>query len=127
MKKVILETSAFLTLLNNEQGKDIIEPLLSNSIMSSLSVAEIVTSLSQLLIPSPQIHKILFLINEVISFDKQASIAASLLNQKYPELTLTERATLILAKELQLPLYTAKTSWNLLDLTELNIEIIIIR
>jgi PIN domain nuclease of toxin-antitoxin system len=45
MNKVILNTSAFLALLNNEIGKDIVEPLLPHSIMSSVNIAEVVSEL----------------------------------------------------------------------------------
>ena len=50
MNKVILDTSAFLALLNNENGKDIIEPLLPYSIMSSVNISEVVREASPILI-----------------------------------------------------------------------------
>ena len=42
MNKVILDASAFLALINNEDGKDIVEPLLPYSIMSSVNISEVV-------------------------------------------------------------------------------------
>jgi len=77
MNKVILDASAFLALINNEDGKDIVEPLLPYSIMSSVNISEVVGELhSKLSIPLNQIHKILYLISEIHPFDKELATAS---------------------------------------------------
>ena len=64
MNKVVLDSSAFLALVNNEIGKDIFEPLLPNSVMSSVNISEVVSELhSKLSLPLIQIQKILYLIS----------------------------------------------------------------
>ncbi|WP_230204212.1 hypothetical protein [Rickettsiales endosymbiont of Trichoplax sp. H2] len=60
MNKVILDASAFLALVNNEAGKDVVEPLLPYSIMSSVNISEVVSELnSKLSLPIEHIQKIL--------------------------------------------------------------------
>ena len=119
----IIDSSAFLAFLNEESGKEIIEPLISSSIMSSLAVAEVTAKLAALSIPENQIHRILMLIKEVRHFDKQAAVQAGLLAAKAPNLTLADLASLTLAKLLNLPLYTANQ--NLVQVQD--IEVIYIK
>jgi len=81
MNKIILDTSAFLALLNNENGKDVVEPLLPCSIMSSINISEVVSELnSKLSLPINQIQKILYLVSEIYPFDKNLAIQSGLLN-----------------------------------------------
>ena len=118
MNKVILDTSAFLALLNNEIGKDIVEPLLPYSIMSSVNISEVVSELhSKLSLPTHQIQKILYLISEIYPLNKELAIASGLLKQSYShlDLSLGDRACLALASHLNLPVYTADTTWSQLD------------
>jgi PIN domain nuclease of toxin-antitoxin system len=123
MNKVILDTSAFLALLNNENGKDVVEPLLPCSIMSSINISEVVSELnSKLSLPVNQIQKILYLVYEIYPFDKNLAIQSGLLKQSYSHLGLSlgDRACLALASHLNLPLYTANKAWSELD-TDLTI------
>ena len=118
MNKVILDASAFLALINNEDGKDIVEPLLPYAIMSSVNISEVVGELhSKLSIPLNQIHKILYLISEIHPFDKELATASGLLKQSCSHLGLSlgDRACLSLASHLNLPVYTADKSWSKLD------------
>ena len=118
MNKVILDASAFLALINNEDGKDIVEPLLPYSIMSSVNISEVVSELnSKLSLPVNQIQKILYLVSEIYPFNKELAIASGLLKQSYShlDLSLGDRACLALASHLNLLVYTADTTWSQLD------------
>lgn len=118
MNKVILDSSAFLALINNETGKDVVEPLLHHAIMSSVNVSEVVSELNtKLSIPESQIQKILSLINEIYPFDKPLAVSTGLLKQNHLHLGLSlgDRACLALASHLSLPVYTANKIWSKLD------------
>lgn len=118
MNKVVLDSSAFLALVNNEIGKDVVEPLLPNSIMSSVNVSEVVSELNtKLLLPLSQIQKILYLISKIRHFDKELAIQSGLLKQSCSHLGLSlgDRACLALASHLNLPVYTADKAWSKLD------------
>lgn len=115
MNKVILDASAFLALVNNEAGKDVVEPLLPYSIMSSVNISEVVSELnSKLSLPIEHIQKILCLIPEVYQFDKNLAIQVGLLKKSVTHLGLSlgDRACLTLAVHLTLPLYTADKAWS---------------
>ena len=115
MNKVILDASAFLALVNNEAGKDVVEPLLPYSIMSSVNISEVVSELnSKLSLPIEHIQKILCLIPEVYQFDKNLAIQAGLLKKSVTHLGLSlgDRACLTLADHLTLPVYTADKAWS---------------
>lgn len=119
MNKVILDSSAFLALVNNETGKNIVEPLLHDAIMSSVNISEVVSELNtKLSIPEPQIQKILSLINEIYPFDKNLAVTAGLLKQSHLHLGLSlgDRACLALASHLSLPVYTADKIWSKIDI-----------
>ena len=118
MNKVVLDSSAFLALVNNEIGKDIVEPLLPNSVMSSVNISEVVSELhSKLSLPLIQIQKILYLISEIHPFDKELAIQSGFLKQSCSHLGLSlgDRACLALASHLSLPIYTADKIWSKLD------------
>ena len=115
MNKVILDASAFLALVNNEAGKDVVEPLLPYSIMSSVNISEVVSELnSKLSLPIEHIQKILCLIPEVYQFDKNLAIQVGLLKKSVTHLGLSlgDRACLALADHLTLPVYTADKAWS---------------
>jgi PIN domain nuclease of toxin-antitoxin system len=115
MNKVILDASAFLALVNNETGKDVVEPLLPYSIMSSVNISEVVSELnSKLSLPIEHIQKILCLIPEVYQFDKNLAIQAGLLKRSVSHLGLSlgDRVCLALADHLTLTVYTADKAWS---------------
>lgn len=125
MKKVIFDTSAFLALINNEDGKDIIEPLLANSVMLSVNVSEVVSELiTKLHLSQKHIDQALLLIGEIKEFDKDLAVQTGFLKEKYNELSFGERSCIALAQNLNLPLYTCNKHLNNWDF---GIEIIQIR
>ncbi len=59
MRDYVLDASALLALLNAEKGAEIVQGLLSKSIVSTVNLAEVVTRLSIAGIPEGQIREIL--------------------------------------------------------------------
>ena len=127
MTKVVLDASAFLTLIRNDEGAEKVEKALPTSVMSTVSLATIITELnSNIGIPEEQVAPIIALIPKVIEFTKeQAWIAALMYNitEQYG-IPLEDRAALSLAKQLELPIMTAAIHWEEL---KIDIEMIHIR
>lgn len=127
-KNIVLDASALLALLNNEEGALAVEAVLPNSIISAVNAAEVMTELHfKLNLPIEQAQEmIITLVNKIIPFDlKLAAEAAKLRKEtKFLGLSLGDRACLALSKELCLPIYTADKAWAKLQFPY---EIILIR
>ena len=127
MSDVILDASAFLALINKEQGYEIVQNVINNSIMSAVNAAEVIAELHcKLNILIKDAEKIVTSLTKVEDFNyKQAVMAASLKKQTMQfGLSLGDRVCLTLGIELGLPVYTANKIWGNLDL---NAKIIVIR
>jgi PIN domain nuclease of toxin-antitoxin system len=80
VSEVVLDASALLALLNAENGAQQIQELLSQGVISSVNLAEVVTRLSELGMPEREIQESLSLLGlEIISFDEEQAFQAGLL------------------------------------------------
>jgi PIN domain nuclease of toxin-antitoxin system len=124
---IILDASALLALIQEEQGAEIIKPLLKFSVMSTVNIAESLTALQRFGI-SPQ--KSLTLISDIITlivpFDlEQAGYVAELQSHvQHKGLSLGDRACIALGIKLQIPIYTADRVWTQLQLNNADIKLI---
>jgi PIN domain nuclease of toxin-antitoxin system len=123
----VIDTSVILALWNREPGWERAEEEINGSVASSLIHAEFVTYLAL-----RGVHE-LGIINvwtglqiAVQVFDETQSLAAGLLSPltKPFGLSLADRACLVLARQLGVPVVTADRAWKKLDL---GIEIRVIR
>jgi PIN domain nuclease of toxin-antitoxin system len=130
MSKVVLDTSALLALINNETGKDRVIAILPSSIMSSVNVAEAASILmARFNTPKEVVQSIIQkLIENIVSFTSEQAYIAGELNiinmEKKLNLSLGDRACLALAKDLQIPVYTADKPWKELKLDNIDIKFI---
>lgn len=127
MSKYVLDASAILALLNAEEGSQLVENFLPESIISAINLAEVVTRLSVLRMPEGEIRTVLNLLGlEIIPFDEGQAFAAGLLSSYTRPfgLSLGDRACLALARINQATAITADRVWKNL---ELGIEITLIR
>jgi PIN domain nuclease of toxin-antitoxin system len=125
--KVILDASALLALIQNENGADIVRPLLNGAVMSSINVAEVMTALQRVDIsPKESCTSISEIIKTIVPFDlEQAQYVAEL--QPYVQhkgLSLGDRACISLGQKLQAPVYTADKIWADLRLETVTITLI---
>ncbi|AIL13723.1 hypothetical protein IM40_09925 (plasmid) [Candidatus Paracaedimonas acanthamoebae] len=124
---VVLDSSALLALLKNEQGAEIVESLLGNIIMSSINVSEVATVLldSEMTLQECQ-DTVLPFISAIVPYDEeQAFLAADLRKQtKAYGLSLGNRACIALGQKMQLPIYIADKIWNELQLEGIEIKLI---
>jgi ribonuclease VapC len=115
MSRVVLDASAMLALLNQENGYEIVEQHLTDSVMSAVNLSEVVSVLIEIGISREEAEtSITELISEIIVFDQQqAYTAASLRKDTKPYgLSLGDRACVALAQIKKLPILTADKVWN---------------
>jgi ribonuclease VapC len=123
----VLDASALLALLNGEQGSDYVQKLLSESSISSVNLAEVITRLSAVGMPEGEIREVISLLGlEILPFDSQQAFQAGLLipHTRSLGLSLGDRACLALAQVTASTALTADQSW--IDL-EIGVDIKLIR
>jgi PIN domain nuclease of toxin-antitoxin system len=117
-EKSVLDSSAILAVLNLEKGAEKVAPLLSNSIVSSINVAEVLTKLVERNISLENaLEDLLRLGLEIVEFDvKQAAKVAQLRPlTKHLGLSLGDRSCLALAILQNAVAVTADKTWTKLN------------
>jgi ribonuclease VapC len=129
--KIVMDSSAMIALLEQEKGSEIVARNLSNAIISSVNLSEVITIINRKIAEDEgaQEEALRLLRNSfpnIISFEEeQAIIAGSLdkITKKYC-LSLGDKACLALAKYKNCPVLTADKVWKKL---ELGIDVRLIR
>lgn len=114
MTKYVLDASAFLALINNEEGASKVEKVLPHSIMSSVNVSECVAVLGSIGMLDQEIETVLKeLISEIIPFDMNQAFTAGFLRKetKIKGLSFGDRACIALGKTMNLPVMSADKVW----------------
>lgn len=125
--KVVFDASALLALLNKEPGYTIAEKYLSQAMMSTINLAEVLTILIGIGIPQFEaVTMTTELIADIVPFDAEQALETAYLRQKTKPfgLSLGDRACLALAQRQQLTVITADKIWKEINLP---IEVIVIR
>jgi len=118
MNRYVLDASCLLALINEEDGRDIVQKALPGSIMSSVNVSEVVTVLTRLGIPHEKIRStIKNLVHSVIPFDEEQAYIAGQFYIKTQEkgLSFGDRACLSLGKAKNMSVLTADRPWSQVD------------
>ena len=126
-KKVVLDASALLALIQEEKGADVIRPLLRSAVMSAVNIAETLTALQRVHItPQEAVVSVSDIIETIVPFDlEQAQYVAELQpHVQHKGLSLGDRACIALGLKLQAPIYTADKIWGQLQLSKADIKII---
>lgn len=124
---IILDASALLALIQEEQGAEIIKPLLKFSVMSAVNIAESLTALQRIDIsPQEALTLITDIVTLIVPFDlEQAGYVAELQSHvQHKGLSLGDRACIALGIKLQVPIYTADKIWAELQLNGADIKLI---
>jgi ribonuclease VapC len=120
VNRVVLDASAILAVIHEEQGSEKLTPdLLARTIVSTVNVAEVQSKLVTSGWSSDDAWEdATNLVREVIPFTSDhAHIAGTLILETRPlGLSLADRACLALGLELKAPVYTADRSWKKLKL-----------
>jgi ribonuclease VapC len=123
----VLDASALLTLLNAEEGRDLVLDFLPKSVISTVNLAEVVTRLSMIGMPDGEVREALTMLGlETIPFDEEQAFRAGLLSAytRTLGLSLGDRACLALALTNHATALTADRAWRDLDI---GVEIKLIR
>ena len=114
MSKFVVDASAVLALLNEEPGKDRVEDIIADSVVSSVNYCEVLTKLNDAgMADDEAVDTFRLLSLTVVSFDREtARIAASLRSKtKRLGLSLGDRSCLALGLVRRLPVVTAERVW----------------
>ncbi len=117
-KSVIIDSSVLIALINGEKGAEFVKRLLSNAVMSSVNIAEVIGVMtSQYSCPEDEIiDSIQEAIKTVIPFTlEQAKIAGNLEKVSKEQklgLSLGDRACISLGVLLSVTVYTADKIWQ---------------
>lgn len=128
MSNVILDASALLALIQNEQGSEIVKPLIQFACMSTINITEVLTCLQRTkkFSSNEAFTLVTEIIPSIIPFDlEQAAHTAQLQPYTQPKgLSLGDRACITLGIKLQIPIYTADKIWAKLKLNNADIKVI---
>jgi PIN domain nuclease of toxin-antitoxin system len=119
VSKVVFDASALLALLNAESGSAAVAERLSDAIVSSVNLSEVVAKLSERGVPESDVRRALAGLGlEVVPFDEAAAYRAGLLRRATRSLGLSlgDRACLALAQERTAPVFTTDRSWKTLKI-----------
>ena len=121
MNKVVLDSSALLAFINQEEGCLMVEEYLAHSIMSSINISEVEADLSLIEMPEDTIKNIIDELNiEIIDFDQDQAIDTGFFRKKskHAGLSLGDRACINLGTIKNLLVVTADKAWKKLKLNE---------
>jgi PIN domain nuclease of toxin-antitoxin system len=127
VNKVVLDASALLALLNEEDGAEKVGNYLGYAEISAVNLSEVIAKLNEYGVPD---ETILTIINELgiecIPFDRDNAFKSGFLRKKTKSKNISfgDRACLALALLEGLPVITCDKAWESLDLP---VEIRIIR
>lgn len=115
MSKVVLDASAILAVLRREPGHERVLPELGRAIISSVNLAEVVAVLARLGgDPDAVLADLFHFIRDIRPFDAEQAIEAGRMELRTRPfgLSLADRACLVLARSLNLPVLTADRAWS---------------
>lgn len=126
--KVLFDSSALLTLIQEEKGYEILQDILASISMSSVNLGEVVAVLTRTGIPAHKIREILDSTGvDIISFnEKEAILSGSLITKTKPfGLSFGDRACIATGIIYGLKVYTTDKAWNNLEVDDL--ELVMVR
>jgi len=118
LNSVVLDSSAVLAVINQEDGADLVRPLLGHAMISAVNVAEVHTKLTEYGDETIQKGRALLGLLDVVPFDTaQARRTGELRpSTRAAGLSLGDRACLALGIELDAEVYTCEGEWARVDL-----------
>lgn len=115
MSEAVLDASAVLAFLQGEHGSDEVAEVMARSSVSSVNVAEVISTLVENgLSDATACDAVFRLPVEIVPFSAEAARQAGLLHRstRGRNVSLGDRACLALAGELGLPALTTDRSWR---------------
>ena len=115
MSRYVLDASAVLVLLGGEPGSDEVQPLLGESAMSAVNLAEVAGKLAERGMPDREIEEALGGLGvEIHDFDASDAFSVGKLRRETRDrgLSLGDRACLALGIRLGVTILTADRGWK---------------
>jgi ribonuclease VapC len=116
MSSYVLDASAVLAVLNSELGVERVVPLLAESVISAVNLAEVVGKLTDYGLSDEDVKQAIAVLGleEVIPFDEAQALEAGAFRRttRHLGLSLGDRACLALARSRRLPCLTAEAAWK---------------
>jgi PIN domain nuclease of toxin-antitoxin system len=125
--KVLFDSSALLTLIQQENGFEELEDVVANAVISSVNLSEVISVLSRSGVPSDKLEEIInSSITVVIPFLRdEAMLSGELINQtKNFGLSLGDRACIATGILYNLKVYSTDQIWSKLDLKGFNLVLV---
>jgi PIN domain nuclease of toxin-antitoxin system len=119
MSDYVLDASALLALLNEEDGAGLVQEVLPHAVVSAVNLAEVVTRLVAIGMPEREIRDGLTLLGlKIIPFEEEGAFVSGFLYAKTKPLGLSlgDRACLGLAKTRGATALTADRTWQDLNI-----------
>ena len=127
MTRSVLDSSAVLAVLQEEPGASHVALAMSDAVLSSVNLAEIVQRLARSGGPEEGVRAVLASLDcEIVGFDAEQGVEAGLLERatRAQGLSLGDRACLALARARGFPVLTADQAWAKVDV---GVEVVLIR
>jgi ribonuclease VapC len=123
---VVMDASAVLTLINEEPGVDILEPVLGGMAISAVNLSEVAGKLIDRGMPLHEVCEVVDGLHLVThDFGREAAIGTAALRRQVPlNLSLGDRACLALARRLGRPAVTADKEWAAVAAPDLDVRVI---
>ena len=121
--RAVLDTSAVLAVIFAEPGADRVIPLLGSSAISSVNLCEVVAKLCERTASASEIEReVTRLELLVMPFDESLGHQAGLLHltTRGRNISLGDRACLVIARRMGLPAYTGDRTW-----AELGVDVMV--
>lgn len=124
-RKVIIDTSALLVLLNKEEGWEAVMHIIPKAIISSVNVTEVTEYLLQKKkMPLEEVMQLIDLFTtEVVDYNSSQSYTAAKLLIEH-DLSLGDRACIALSISTRYPIVTANKIWKDLQIDDVTIHVI---
>lgn len=121
-----MDASAILALLNNEPGSEIVVNVLTEAVISSINLTEVVAKLADSGMPEIEVREVIGALGlEITNFDNEMAYHAGMLRPltRSVGLSFGDRACFALGKSLSLPILTTDRAWANLSLG-VNVQVI---
>lgn len=126
MSNYVLDASAILALLNNEPGSEIVINVLTETVISSVNLSEVIAKLADNGMSEMEVREVISALGlEILPFDIAMAYYAGMLRPltRSVGLSFGDRACLSLGKSLGLPILTTDRVWVDLSLG-INVQVI---
>ena len=126
VSKVVLDASALLALLADEPGASEVAAIISDSMISSVNLAEVAGKLADYGMSDAKIRKALSIGVDIVNFTAEHAVATARLRRKTTALGLSlgDRACLATAMVAKVPALTVDAAWKKVKVQGVKVKLI---